>query len=474
MKTSVASQMKITNIDLSKLILPVFYKIHEAVKHKNYTYFDLKGGRGSGKSYFVAEELILGMMRDRQDGVISHALALRFVANTLEGSIAEDLQRAIDLLGVNSLWKRQKNPKRFIYLPDSDTPQYIRLEGCDEPSKLKSMTFAKGYCKYVWFEETQEFKKASDLQSILLTCLRSNDRYPFNGFVVFRTFNPKAELNHWLNIDMQYKRKDRLVHHSTYLDVPKGILQQTFYDEAEITKGRNYKEYQNVFLGEVVGTDGLCYPMFDVNKHVVDIKNFEFKPHEKVARIVCGCDGGSVLDATTLNILLLTTANRIVRLPGFYYDPANWGHSPLANVVQVELMEYWLDYWLWYFKVDYCHDIKIVVDSASADLINQFNYSSKYHAVSTGAKDVIIDMRNLQNVYTVPNYFITVNAGYIDPISLPQKTSNGYASSNFRMLGDNDMLIVEELSLIMDEKTNKPVDGNDHMTDGMKYAIKGL
>ena len=209
-------------------------------------------------------------------------------------------------------------------------------------------------------------------------------------------------------------------------------------------------------------------------KNLGYIKNFEFKPHEKVARIVCGCDGGSVLDATTLNILLLTTANRIVRLPGFYYDPANWGHSPLANVVQVELMEYWLDYWLWYFKVDYCHDIKIVVDSASADLINQFNYSSKYHAVSTGAKDVIIDMRNLQNVYTVPNYFITVNAGYIDPISLPQKTSNGYASSNFRMLGDNDMLIVEELSLIMDEKTNKPVDGNDHMTDGMKYAIKGL
>lgn len=459
---------------MTSFILPVFRSIHEYIKEKKYTYFDLEGGRGSGKSYFVAEELILGIMRDRQNDIISHALCLRMVANTLEGSIVETLQTAIDKLGVNHLWKKQKAPRRFIYLPKSDNPQYIRLEGCDEPSKLKSMTFAKGYCKYLWFEETQEFKKDSDIKSVLLSAMRSNQDYKFDGFVIFRTFNPKPELNHWLNIEKKYQRKDRLLHHSTYLDVPNGILQQTFYDEAEITKERNYKEYQNVFLGEVVGTDGLCYPMFDVNKHVVDIKNFEFKPHEKVARIVCGCDGGSVLDATTLNILLLTTANRIVRLPGFYYDPANWGHSPLANVVQVELMEYWLDYWLWYFKVDYCHDIKIVVDSASADLINQFNYSSKYHAVSTGAKDVIIDMRNLQNVYTVPNYFITVNAGYIDPISLPQKTSNGYASSNFRMLGDNDMLIVEELSLIMDEKTNKPVDGNDHMTDGMKYAIKDL
>ena len=471
MKTSVASQMKITNIDLSKLILPVFYKIHESVKHKNYTYFDLKGGRGSGKSYFVAEELILGMMRDRQDGVISHALALRFVANTLEGSIAEDLQRAIDLLGVNSLWKRQKNPKRFIYLPDSDTPQYIRLEGCDEPSKLKSMTFAKGYCKYVWFEETQEFKKASDLQSILLTCLRSNDRYPFNGFVVFRTFNPKAELNHWLNIDMQYKRKDRLVHHSTYLDVPNGILEEQFYDEANITKERNFKEYQNVFLGLVVGTDGLCYPMFDVNKHVIDINKFSFYPMEKVAKVIVGCDVGTVIDATTLSPLCLTTLGRIVRLPGFYYDPTNWGHEAIAPTIQVKVMEAWLDYWLWYFKI-FSADIEIIVDSASQDIMLEFNNSTKYHALSVGQKDVMRDMRRLQNVYTVPDYFITVNAGYIDPLSIPLRQD--YEHPNLKLLGDNDMLIVETLSLITDEKTGKPIDGNDHMIDATKYAVKGI
>ena len=461
---------------LSEVMLPVYYKVHLAVQNKQYTYFDLKGGRGSGKSYFVAEELILNMMRDRQNGIISHALALRLVGASLEKSVLEQFRTAIDALGVSKDWKFKGYPKRFIYNPKDKIkiPQIIRLEGCDEPSKLKSITFSKGYCKYLWFEEAQEFKKASDIQSILLSCLRSNKRYAFDGFIVFRTANPKPELNHWLNIDYKYERPDRLVHHSTYLDVPKGILEQQFYDEANITKERNFKEYQNIFLGEVVGTEGLCYPMFDVNKHVISIKEFSFKSMERVARILCGVDGGSVLDATTMNILCITTANRIVRLPGFYYDPANWGHQPLANVIQVELLEYWLDYWLWYFKVDYCKEIKIVVDSASADLINQFNYASKYRAISTGAKDVIIDMRNLQNIYTVPNYFITVNAGYIDPLSLPKKIDNGYQSPSFRMLGDDDMLIVEMQTIVMDEKTNKPMDGNDHMTDGMKYALKGL
>lgn len=470
-KKTKLNKLALTNKDLTEVIIPSFYRVHEAIKNKQYTYFDFSGGRASGKSYFVASELILGMMRDRQEGIISHALCLRLVANTLEGSIAEGLQQAIDLLGVNQLWKRQRNPKRFIYLPNSDYPQYIRLEGCDEPSKLKSMTFAKGYCKYLWFEETQEFKKASDIQSILLSCMRSNLNYPFDGFVVFRTFNPKPELNHWLNIDNQYKRKDKLTHHSTYLDVPKGILKPELYEEAEITKQRNFKEYQNVFLGLVVGTEGLCYPMFDVNKHVIALKDFKFDYMEQVAKVIVGCDVGTVNDATTLSPLCLTTGGRIVRLPGFYYDPQNWGHEAIAPTIQVKLMEAWLDYWLDYFKI-YRADVVIIVDSASQDIMLEFNNSTRYQAISVGQKDVILDMRRLQNVYTAPGYFITINAGYIDPLSIPFE--NAYNSPNFKILGDDDMLIVETLSLVINEKTGRPMDGNDHMIDATKYAVKAI
>ena len=346
------------------------------------------------------------------------------------------------------------------------------FDGCDDPTKLKSITFAKGYIKYIWFEETQEFKKASDIQSILLSCMRSNQDYKFDGFVVFRTANPKPELNHWLNIEYHYQRKDRVIHHSTYLQVPKGILRDELYEEAEITKKRNFKEYQNIFLGEVVGTDGLCYPMFDVNKHVIDIKKFAFYPIERVSRIIVGCDVGTIIDATTLSILCITTMGRIVRLPGYYYDPANWGHSPLAPTIQVKLMEAWLDYWLWYYKLGAVLDIRIIVDSASQDMMLEFNNSTKYHAMSVGQKDVILDMRRLQNVYTVPDYFITINAGYVDPLTIPSKKS--YEHPNFRMLGDDDMLIVETLSLMIDEKTNKPIDGNDHMIDATKYAVKAI
>ena len=130
------------------------------------------------------------------------------------------------------------------------------------------------------------------------------------------------------------------------------------------------------------------------------------------------------------------------------------------------------DYWLYYYKLTHIEDITIIVDSASQDLVLQFNESTKYTAMSVGKKDVVIDMKRLQNVYSAPDYFITINAGYIDPLSIPNRSN--FDRPNFNFLGDDDMLIVETLSLCVDEKTGKALDGNDHMIDGLKYAVKGL
>ena len=461
-----------TSVKVSELIAPIFYPTHKSIKNNEFTYYDESGGRGSTKSSFVSIEIVLGMMNDRRNGIITHATCLRMVANTLRGSVLEQIEWAIGKLNVEKYWKKTLNPLQYIYMPNSKNPQYIKFYGCDDPTKIKSIKFAKGYSKYLWFEETQEFKKASDLTTVALSIMRKNDEGEDLPFVVFRTGNPKPELNHWWNIELKYQRKDRMVQKSDYTQVPQEWHTKAFLDEAEDMKARNYKEYQNVFLGLVVGTDGLCYPMFDVNKHVVDIRDFKWLPYERVTRIICGCDGGTIIDATTLNILCVTTAGRIVRLPAFYYDPVNHNHSPLAPTLQVQLMELWLDYWLYYYKLTHIEDITIIVDSASQDLVLQFNESTKYTAMSVGKKDVVIDMKRLQNVYSAPDYFITINAGYIDPLSIPNRSN--FDRPNFNFLGDDDMLIVETLSLCVDEKTGKALDGNDHMIDGLKYAVKGL
>jgi phage terminase large subunit len=62
---------------LSDIIAPSFVKVHKAIKQSKYASYWLKGGRGSTKSSFIAEEIVLGIMRDAKAGIMSNAIALR-------------------------------------------------------------------------------------------------------------------------------------------------------------------------------------------------------------------------------------------------------------------------------------------------------------------------------------------------------------------------------------------------------------
>ena len=47
-------------IKLTDLIAPAFYKVHKDIKEGRHEYYNLYGGRGSGKSSFVSVELPVG------------------------------------------------------------------------------------------------------------------------------------------------------------------------------------------------------------------------------------------------------------------------------------------------------------------------------------------------------------------------------------------------------------------------------
>ncbi len=451
-------------VKISELIAPIFYPLWDDIRNERYTEYDEAGGRGSTKSSVISICIVYGMMLDRQKGVISHALALRQYQKDLRESVFEQIGWAIEKLRVSHLWKKVVSPMKWVYLPKSRYPQEIRFRGCDDPTKVKSIKFAYGQLGYLWFEEKDQFKSASDIQSIKLSLARKNDVEIKKKFVQFSSYNPPQNPSHWINIDAKKNKPFRHQHHSDYTQIPQEWLTDEFLEEAEATKANDINEYNHVFLGKITGLKGLCYPMFDINKHTVPIEDFKFAQYEKIARIICGCDGGTVQDATTLIPMCLTTAGRIVSLPTFYYDPQNLGHIPLGASKQVKLMEKWLDYWLKWLEEEHHQFVSSdmvlnVVDSAAQDLVLEFNSITKYNAIKVPGKDILIDMKRHQTVLLVPGYFQLINAGYIDPVS-------------FRQVGDDDMYIVEVSGLVIDEKTGKPIDENNHTIDGTNYGLK--
>lgn len=239
-------------IKLSDVIAPAFYPVHYDIidgLHENY---DLFGGRGSTKSSFISVEIILGMMRDPA----ANAAVFRRRENTIGGSVFEQLEWAIDVLGVSEYWKRTVSPYKLTYKP---TGQQIVFKGLDEPKKIKSIKVAKGYFKYLWFEELDEFNGDKDIRSVEQSILRGGPKY-----VVFKSFNPPISNSNWANTYVQTPKAGALRHKSCYLDVPEEWLGQKFLDDAEDLKKVNPRAYEHEYLGVPVGTGGEVFTNLEI------------------------------------------------------------------------------------------------------------------------------------------------------------------------------------------------------------------
>ena len=264
-------------MNLSTIIAPSFFDIHKFVKEDRYTHYWLGGGRGSTKSSFVSIEIVLNMMK--QDD--ANAVVLRKVGNTLESSVFNQIIWAIEKLGVAQYWQIKKSPMEITYIPFGNK---IIFRSSDDPIKLKSIKFVKGYPKYIWYEEITEFFGMEEIRNINQSLLRGGSK-----FCVFYTYNPPKSMNNWVNQEILDERADKIFHKSTYLDVPREWLGEQFIIEAEHLKATKPKEYENEYLGEITGTGG---NVFD-NVILREITQDEINTFDKIKD---GIDFGYAVD----------------------------------------------------------------------------------------------------------------------------------------------------------------------------------
>lgn len=264
-------------IQLADLIAPSFYQVHHAIKEGRHMHYWLKGGRGSTKSSFVSIQIILGMMKDRS----ANAVVLRKVGLTLRESVLEQLLWAIEQLGVTSYWSDKVSPMGLTYLP---TGQKILFRGADKPRKIKSIKVKSGYCKYVWYEEVDEFTGMEEVRMINQSLLRGG-----NPFVIFYSYNPPKSQRNWVNDEVTEQRADRLVHHSTYETVPRHWLGEPFFIEAEHLKKTKPQNYEHEYRGVVTGTGGEVF----TNLTFRQITDEEIKVFDRIKR---GLDFGYAKD----------------------------------------------------------------------------------------------------------------------------------------------------------------------------------
>lgn len=234
-------------VRLSNIIAPHFWGLHRDIKRHGHTYYWLEGGRGSTKSSDISVEIPQLLIMNPE----CHAVVLRKIGNTIKNSVYPQMQWGIDALGLTSKFRFKTSPHEITY---KKTGQKILFFGVDDPQKIKSIKLPFGYVGIVWCEELDQFSGMEEIRNLNQSLLRGGPR-----FWEFCSFNPPKSQNNWVNEEKLFDDPDRLVHHSTYLGVPKEWLGDRFFEDAEKLKARNETAYRHEYLGEVTGTGGAVF-----------------------------------------------------------------------------------------------------------------------------------------------------------------------------------------------------------------------
>lgn len=231
------------NVSLKDCIAPNFYDLHKTLKKDSQSECWLRGGRGSCKSSFLSIEIVLAILRDPE----ANAVIFRRFENEIRDTVFGQMQWAINKLGVDHLFRSYTSPFKLLYEP---TGQVILFKGADNPKKLKSTKLAKGYLKIGWWEEVDQFAGMEEIRNIQQSVFRGTTKKQ----IAFFSYNPPKSARSWVNAETKITKPGRIVHYSTYLEVPPQWLGKTFLDNAAHLKEVNEEAYNHEYLGQETGT----------------------------------------------------------------------------------------------------------------------------------------------------------------------------------------------------------------------------
>lgn len=230
---------------LSDLLPVKFHSVWRATLNSDILNIVCKGGRGSGKSSDIAHIITQLLMR-----YAVNAVGIRYVDNTLEQSLYEQMKWAIEQQGVSHLFKFNKSPLRITYKPRGN---YMIFRGAQNPERIKSLKDSKFPFAIGWIEELAEFKNEDEVTTITNSLLRGElDDGLFYKF--FYSYNPPKRKQSWVNkkYETSFQPKNTFIHHSTYKDNP--FISKEFLSEVEAARARNPRRAEWEYDGKAIGS----------------------------------------------------------------------------------------------------------------------------------------------------------------------------------------------------------------------------
>lgn len=404
-----------TRIRLSEVFTESFIDVHREIKKGEHLKYVLKGGRASGKSSFVAQEIVLDTIK-----YPITPLCVRKVGNTLQESCYEQIKEAIDQLQLSEYFKFNISPLKITYIPRGNS---IIFRGADDPAKIKSIKMAKYPIARLWIEELAEFKTEDEVSmienSILRGELEKGLQYKF-----YYTYNPPKRKQSWVNkrYETKFLPKNTYVHHSSYLDNP--YISKAFKDEAEHIKKTKPLKYRWEYMGEPIGSGVVPFDNLTFREITTkELLNFD--------NIRQGIDWGYANDPFAFVRLHYDKTRRKIYIFGEIYE------VKLSNRVAAQRI-----------KSGGWNDSKIIADSAEPKSIDElWDYGLKIYGANKRPGSVEYGEKWLDDLEEI----------IIDPVRCPN-VAREFENIDYQVDKDGNT-------------KNKLEDKDNHGIDAVRYSL---
>lgn len=391
-----------------------FHQTIRDIRDKEHLEYVFKGGRGSTKSTTVGMTIV-ELMKNNHD---IHVVVCRKVGNTIKDSVYNKIKWAIGKQEFTEEFDSKLSPMEITL---KATGQKIYFRGADDPDKIKSINPEFGYIGILWFEELDQFAGPEEIRKIEQSAIRGGDLA-----WIFKSFNPPKTMNNWANKYVLEPKENRIVHSSTYLDVPKGWLGQPFIDEAEHLKEVNPNAYEHEYMGIANGNGGNVFEYLEIR----DITDEEISCMD---RIFAGVDYGWYPDAFCyLRTYYDSAREKIYLIDELYVN--KWSNSKTAE---------------WIKKKGY-DDYTMICDSAEPKSVNDFRDAG------LPARGAIKGPGSIEYGFK----FLQTKTLVIDP----KRTPNAYKEiTEYEYDRDKEGNVISGYP-----------DGNDHAISALRYAYEPL
>lgn len=314
----------------------VFHSAIRDIRDKKHLEYVFKGGRGSTKSSTVAM-MIVELLRNHHD---IHAVVCRKVGNTIKDSVYNKIKWAIGKQEFTEEFDSKLSPLEITL---KATGQKIYFRGADDPDKIKSINPEFGYIGILWFEELDQFAGQEEIRKIEQSAIRGGELA-----WIFKSFNPPKTKNNWANRYVLEPKENRVVHSSTYHDVPPEWLGRPFLDEAEHLKEVNPDAYDHEYMGIANGNGGNVFEYLEIR----EITDEEIRTFD---RIYQGVDYGWYPDIYAFKRIYVDVARMRI------YHIAEHCGNKMTNKETAQ----------WIIDHNY-NDFPIICDSAEPKSINDY------------------------------------------------------------------------------------------------------